>query len=451
MLKKLGLGVLALAIIMLLFLLVSLAPIDETPLDRLDEVEATYSKLDSLTFQRNQGDGVLRAGWSTINITPQIPIHMAGYGPRGPYQSVMDSLYAKVFVLSNGTIQAAIISVDLLMFPRSVKYLVYHELEKYGYTKNNIFLAATHTHNGFGNWDKSMAGEFLFGKFDDENVHYLTNQIVSGVLQAKNRMSTVDIGFRKIDARELVINRLAGDNGTVDPYIRVVSFKQEKGNKALLISYSGHAVNLDADIWILSRDYPGVVVDALEQKDSIDFVMFTAGMVGSHNIKLDIRKGPERIKVTGDLLSHKIIAVQDSFTYGNKTQLAGVDVEINLPPSQLRITRHLRLRDWVFRALMGPLQANIKVLEIGDILLIGMPCDYSGELSVNNQMDQFAAAHGKKLFITSFNGNYVGYITEDNHYYTCDHDEVKVLNWVGPNKGMYFTEIIKKIISRSDS
>ena len=126
--------------------------------------------------------------------------------------------------------------------------------------------------------------------------------------------------------------------------------------------------------------------------------------------------------------------------------LGGLDVVVDMPPSQLRITPELRIRDWPFSSLLKPLQANIKLLEIGDVLLIGMPCDYSGELSINNHLDQFASDYGKELFITSFNGNYVGYITEDGHYTTCDHDEVKTLNWVGPYKGDYFTSLIKLLI-----
>jgi neutral ceramidase len=112
----------------------------------------------------------------------------------------------------------------------------------------------------------------------------------------------------------------------------------------------------------------------------------------------------------------------------------------------MRITNRLHVRDWLFSTVLGPLRANIKILEIGDLLLVGMPCDYSGELSINNKLDKIATDRGKHLFITSFNGNYVGYITEDGHYASCNHDEVKSMNWVGPYKGTYFTEIIKRTI-----
>jgi hypothetical protein len=134
-------------------------------------------------------------------------------------------------------------------------------------------------------------------------------------------------------------------------------------------------------------------------------------------------------------------------SYNSNSGLGTINIDISLPPSQLRIAGNLRVRDWLFSAFLGKLEANIKVMEIGDILMIGMPCDFSGELSVNHGLDQFAEGFGENLFITSFNGNYIGYITEDDHYYTCDHDEVRALNWVGPYKGSYFASVIKQIIA----
>ena len=92
---------------------------------------------------------------------------------------------------------------------------------------------------------------------------------------------TTTIGFEKIDANKLVINRLAGEKGAKDPFLRVISLKKENGQKAVIASFAGHAVNLDADIWEISRDYPGVLVDDLEKENDIDFAMFCAGMVGS--------------------------------------------------------------------------------------------------------------------------------------------------------------------------
>lgn len=440
------LGVLA-SIIM--FFAAAIAPVDFTPLDQLPEVQLTYQTLKNSNFDASKGEDIINAGWAAVNITPKSPIKMAGYGPRGPYTSVLDSLYSRAIVFDNGIKEVVIITLDLLLFPGIIKDAIQDSLLTEGFSPDEIFLNATHTHNGFGNWEESLVGKFIFGDFNHENSDYLIHQILKGVKLAEKNKSAVKIGFGKIDANELLANRLAGEKGTLDPFLRLISLKKENGQKAVITSFSGHPVNLSSRIWELSRDYPGILVDELEKDNEIDFAMFCAGMVGSHSIKIEIPKGHERIRKIGELLSEKIKNNLDTIAYHEFSKLGSLDVEIKMPSSQLRITSGLRIRDWLFSALFEPLDANIKMVEIGNILLIGMPCDYSGELSINNRLDQFAYEQGKHLFITSFNGNYVGYITEDGHYTTCSHDEVKTMNWVGPFKGKYFTDIIKKTIERA--
>ena len=446
MIKKIVWSVLIVFLLIIFFVISAIAPVDFTPLHQQSAVKQTYQRMENAVIHSSKGNGGIKAGWVSVNITPETPIDMAGYGPRGPYTSVLDSLFARTIVFDNGIEEAVIITIDLILFPGLIKDAIQDSLSNYGFSPNEIFLNATHTHNGFGNWEKSIAGKFIFGDFDKENMNFLIHRILEGVQIARKNKSPVKIGFEKIDAHELVANRLAKEKGTKDPYLRVISIKNKKGLKAVIASFSGHPVNLDADIWEISRDYPGILVDDLEKENTIDFAMFCAGMVGSHSIDIDLPKGHERIRKIGQLLSYKIKNRLDSMEYMEYSTLGGLDVVVDMPPSQLRITPELRIRDWLFSTLLEPLQANIKLLEIGDVLLIGMPCDYSGELSINNHLDQFAFDHGKELFITSFNGNYIGYITEDGHYTTCDHDEVKTLNWVGPYKGEYFTSLIKILI-----
>ncbi|NJN41537.1 MAG: hypothetical protein HC811_04140 [Flammeovirgaceae bacterium] len=109
----------------------------------------------------------------------------------------------------------------------------------------------------------------------------------------------------------------------------------------------------------------------------------------------------------------------------------------------------MEIRDWVFSAVSQPLQGELSVVSIGDVLLIGTPCDFSGELFVESGLSEFASSHNKKLIITSFNGGYTGYITYDKHYDTQSRDEVRIMNWVGPYFGSYYTDMIEKVIVRS--
>ena len=393
----------------------------------------------------------LKVGWCAVNITPTKPINLAGYGPRGPYQTVNDSLFSRVILFDDGQKEAVIISLDLLMFPRYIKERLETELGQLGFDQDAIYLTATHTHHGFGNWEKSLGGQFAFGNFIQKQSEILVQQIVSAVLKARKQKRPSLLGFRKLDANELVSNRLAPVDGKIDPYLRMLQIKNEVGEQALLVTYAGHATNLDADTWLLSGDYPGILVDNLEQSSSVDFAMFCAGMVGSHNIKIDIDKGQERIDKIGRRLASKILDSQNGIDLDSLNALDFYDLHIELPPSQMRISKHFHLRDWIFSTLLGPLKANVKILKIGDVLFVGMPCDYSGELATNNRLDELADEKNMHLIITSFNGNYVGYITEDAHYNTSAHDEVRVMNWVGPHMGKHFTDIIKKIIFEINS
>ena len=79
---------------------------------------------------------------------------------------------------------------------------------------------------------------------------------------------------------------------------------------------------------------------------------------------------------------------------------------------------------------------------------MGTSCDFSGEIYVNDHFEKLANEKGKKLLITSFNGNYTGYITADHHYDVLDENEVRTMNWVGPYYGQYYSEIIQRILEK---
>jgi hypothetical protein len=216
----------------------------------------------------------------------------------------------------------------------------------------------------------------------------------------------------------------------------------------MLISYPGHPINIDSEIRELSRDYPGVLTDRLEQQVDIDLAMFMAGMVGSHHLETEGLKDFELTQKAGNLLAKKALEDTAIEQYDSTHALGFNQFNSGLFTSQLRISKNLALRDWLFRLAFGPLEGNIEVLRIGNTLLIGMPCDFSGEISVNEKLDSLAESKGLHLIITSFNGNYIGYITEDKYYDTIDKDEVRLMNWVGPYKGKYFADIVKKIIEK---
>ncbi|WP_020533653.1 neutral/alkaline non-lysosomal ceramidase N-terminal domain-containing protein [Flexithrix dorotheae] len=422
--------------------------IDRTPLAEKEEYQEMMEVLDTVNFPTPINDTILKAGWGKVNITPNFPVKLAGYGPRGPHTNVHDSLYSRAIVFQNTHTKLAIVSVDLIMFPPVVKEKLIRELDGFGYTPEMILFSATHTHNGFGCWENSLGGQLILGGFEDQVVDHMVSKVIASIKLAESNLERAETAFFKVDGKKYVANRLDGENGKVDPWIRNVAIRKEGGATALFTTFAAHATVLNQKIWDLSRDYPGALVDSLEKTRELDFALFSAGNVGSHRLHGFSGVDYDRIAKSAKTLHHIIMKDINKASFSKNALLSGKRIDLILPPSQLRIEQDYKIRDWAFSGIMGELTGDISICQIGDHLIMGMPCDFSGELLQNAQLDSLAALKGKNLITTSFNGEYIGYITDDCHYETVAKEEVRAMNWVGPYMGEYFANVVEKIISK---
>jgi hypothetical protein len=110
-----------------------------------------------------------------------------------------------------------------------------------------------------------------------------------------------------------------------------------------------------------------------------------------------------------------------------------------------RLNQTFALRPWVFRWAFGDYPSFVKAARIGDILMVGLPCDFSGELVA--ELSRYASNKGLRLIITSFNGAYAGYVTDDRHF-DKDQYETITMSWFGPYNGAYFQEVVKDVIDK---
>ncbi len=416
--------------------------LDRTALHEQPFYHDMIRELDTLHYHHTSKQK-LKVGWGKYNITPAYSMPMAGYKPRDRFESVHDSLYARIMAIDNGA-PIFLISADLLLFPPDVKEKIEIELKK---VLPNAFLyfSATHTHNGLGGWDNSIAGEFITGDYHEEWVKQTSEGITNTLLEINKEMKYGSVSYFETDATGYAANRLAVEDGKVDAKIRGIKLVREDGTKAILTTFSAHATSISKEIKSLSGDYPAVLDEELE-RNGYDFAMFAAGMVGSHRLDGFSEDDFELTEKAGKTLATKILNESVGSKTSDSVSITTAHIPIQFGSSQLRLEKNLRLRDWAFRSLLRPLKGEITFLEIGNIILLGTSCDFSGELSVTGKLDSLALSKGKNLIITSFNGNYTGYITQDEHYDRYQKEEVMAMNWVGPYFGQYHQEIIKKIL-----
>jgi neutral ceramidase len=440
--KKIVKALLYLVASILVLAIALFAPINRNQLKDREYYQREMALLDTLILPASN-PSELRAGWTKINITPKGQMPLAGYLPRDGFSSIHDSLYVRMMFLGNKETTAVLINADLLLFPPALKVALNKRIQA-----NNIkvftYLSATHTHNGVGAWDDSFGGQIAIGNFDYKWINSLADKIIEAIKNTELKPAT--LSYWESDADTLVRNRIAGSRGKKDGAVRGLVIQREDSSSATLFTYSAHATSISKHNPSISVDYPYAIIEKLEQQ--YNFGMYMAGMVGSHSFIWYPEVDYELI----DVESRNLYATMDTLQLTSQTKtpsIASKHIPIAFGPSQLRLSKDWKLRNWVLKSALGGLEGELTYLRIGNTLMIGTPCDFSGEIALNEKLHEYAKAKGFNLIITSFNGNYVGYITHDGHYDSINRAEIREMNWVGPYYGQYFSEMIKKLIDKS--
>ena len=423
---------------MLLLAWLLFTPTDSTPYQQQDYYAHTLATLDSavLASEAAVADTVY-GGWAKRNITPDAPTKLMGYGWKGDFVAVHDSLWVRSMVFRQGRQTVAVVSYDLMLTPPAVARAVKQRLTDAGV--DHIYFSATHTHHGFGEWQAGPAGWLITGRYDAALVDTLVARTLSAIRTARQSLLPVSIAYGQYDEDSLVSNRLV-EKGITDPYLRAVYVRDTAGHAAVLCSFSAHATYLSSRSKELSGDYPATLVRQLEQSSDIDFALFAAGGMGSHRpVKsVDDYAGVEAYAqaVAAPILQYVEEAQEEALL-----KMEFLRLPLSLGEPQFRIADQWRVRPWVFRWFFGAQHPELSFFRLGDIMLIGVPADFSGMLYPQLH------PHSFQLMVTSFNGDYVGYIIP-NAYYGLHHQEARETNWYGPYTGSYTVELINEVLER---
>ena len=100
--------------------------------------------------QQNTGSSKeiqFRASVVKVNISPNTPKQLLGYGPRLS-AGIHDSIYHRIIVLDDGTTQFYLVSTEVCEFSPSVYDHVAAQLnKKFGIKPVNFWWSVTHTHS----------------------------------------------------------------------------------------------------------------------------------------------------------------------------------------------------------------------------------------------------------------------------------------------------------------
>jgi len=436
-------------------LVLCLDGVDYQPYFRTAYYAETSARLRAHAATNTLARGELAAGFGRARLTPTVnapqddpaqgrfrALPLAGYGSRKgrPATGVHDDLYVKAVALRVGDRLGVMVGVDALIIPREVADAAAQRLEReLKLQREQIYLSATHTHGSLGGWGEGKVAEAFAGGFQPGARIWFAECIVRAVREAVADLKPASFGHGSFTAPEFVRNRLVGNLGRVDPEFSYAVLKQNVGRTAVLGSFSAHATVLSGDMMEFSGDYPGCWQRAVEQASG-GMAVFLAGGVGSHspNPGEGGFKGAERM---GQALAQKLLERLPPTALTNFVAFDLLGLEVALPPLSPRITDGLRLRPWLSARLL-PVAKNsfVQAFRLGDSVWISTPCDFSGEMALG--IKDLLRARGSSAVVTSFNGDYLGYVVPSRYYHLGGY-EPRLMSFFGPNVPDYLDELIR--------
>jgi hypothetical protein len=248
-------------------------------------------------------------------------------------------------------------------------------------------------------------------------------------------------GQGRFNASQFIRNRLVGALGKVDPEFSYALFEQAAGNRAVLGVFGAHATILSSDMMQFSADYPGAWQHSVEATTG-GMAVFLAGDVGSQS-PVPGTNGLAGVERMGQALAGMVIEQLPRTPLTNAVSFGMLGLDVTMPPLNMRISDGFRLRPWLAARLVPAKTTSfLQVFRIDDSLWVSTPCDFSGELALG--IKDFLRARGCNTVVTSFNGDYVGYVIPARYYHLAGY-EPRLMSFFGPNVPDYFDELIRNM------
>jgi len=402
--------------------------------------------------------GDLEAGFGRARLTPTInaaqddPAHgqfrsmtLAGFGDRDgrPATGTHDDLEVKAIALRVDGQVGVMVGADALIVPPEVTAAVMRRVEsELHLSRQQVYLSATHTHSSLGGWGEGRVAESFAGAFQPGVRVWFADRIVTAIAQALQDLQPAEIGQGRFDAPEFVRNRLVQERGTVDPEFSFLVLKQVSGRTGVLGSYSAHATVLPSAVMEFSADYPGWWQRAVESATG-GMAVFVAGGVGSHGPVAPTR-GFAGAQAMGEGLARRLLEALPTVPLSRQAAFGTFAVTVSLPELNVRVSDGVRLRPWLAGQLLpDSTRTYLQAFRLDDAVWVSTPCDFSGELAIGIK-DFLQARTGRHAVITSFNGDYIGYVVSSRYYHMNGY-EPRTMSFFGPTIPDYFDDVIRRM------
>jgi len=227
------------------------------------------------------GAAQFRAAVVKVDVTPDQPQWLLGYGPRQS-TGVHDRLYHRIVAMDDGKTQFFLVSTDICLFSPSVYDEVASTLQaQAGIKPVQFWWTVTHTHSAPEVGPPGLGAAFMGERYEhDHNTEYtaqVKRRLIEGIEEARAKLEAARMGvgwgwaMANINrrARDLEGPTYLGLNpdGPADRQIGLIRLERADGKLlALIANYAMHGTVLGPHNVLITGDAPGIVADYVEEK-----------------------------------------------------------------------------------------------------------------------------------------------------------------------------------------
>jgi len=387
----------------------------------------------------------LLVGTAKLELTPPVKTPLAGYSRRRGRLAtgVHDPPFVRAVVLRSRSTTVALASCDLLIIDEHLFEAVAERVNAaFSQEPFVLLITATHTHSGPGAYGKTFLEKLSMGHFDPRVFEFLAKQIAQAILDASAQMQPATTRYATASTTGLVANRMRPE-GVVDPDVAVCAlYDQHERPVAVIVQFGAHPTTLGSWNRELSADYPGVLTRALEERDPSVMCLFVAGAVGDQ-APVKTGEGFEPSQRIGKALAALVGTLLEERPPDEGPEMDIIKSQqrtVPLPQGRIR-AGSFRLPGWISRLLVDD-DATLTVIRVGNVLMMGLPCDVSAELGL--ELKRSAREAGYRPLLVGFANDYIGYCLPEHLYWTDTYEASMAFN--GPTTGPMLVETLKQMI-----
>ncbi len=380
----------------------------------------------------------IRVGFAEVDITPPVGTHKIGWLRDLITDTVLDPLYARIFVMACGGRTIAFVQLDTLSIRWTQTTAIREQVSKrHGVPGDGIMVSATHNHAGPA---VANCGDV---RRDDAYIGQLIEKVVTGFGRAVADMQEAEIGFGSCFEFGVAHNRrviFRGGTvrthgtfddadalcveGPIDPELAVLAARARDGRLlGAVVNFACHPTHHGAGT-ALSAGYPGVLAATMKE-GGCPVTLFLNGAAGNLHTSDPCAGGADlSMEETGRRLAADAQRVIAEMTFRKTVRLGARSRTVMLPYRELTdaeihgtvrgaqrfvdpaiYDRHMpalvqRIRE------RGTQPAEVQVLFVDELAVAGIPAEYFVELGLRIK----ERAHPKHALVVGWANGMVGYV-----------------------------------------